>query len=62
MNFHNIIYCIPLEYLKNSEKKNNLWNSVQTKSNKISIWNDSNNFFITNSNYSYHNNIDLEMR
>ena len=57
---NNIIYCIPLEYFKNSKKKE-LWNSNHIPNNRISFWSDSNNFFIVNNNYSYHKELDLEL-
>lgn len=59
---NSVVNCIPLEYLKNSEsKKKSMWNSLQIPNNKLSLWTDENNFFISSKNYSYHNDLDLEI-
>jgi hypothetical protein len=59
---NSVVNCIPLEYLKNSEsKKKGIWNSIQIPNNKLSLWSDENNFFISSNDYSYHNHLDLEI-
>ena len=59
---NNIIYCIPLEYLvKSNNKKNNLWNTIQIPKNRMSVWSNDKNYFLTNNKYGYHNDIDLEL-
>lgn len=48
----NLIYCIPIEYTKNINDIKEIWNSVPNLNNKLSIWNNNNNFLIVNNDYN----------
>ena len=47
-----LIYCIPIEYTKNTNNIKEIWNSVPNLNNKLSIWNNNSNFLIVNNDYS----------
>ena len=47
-----LIYCIPIEYTKNTNNIKEIWNSVPNLNNKLSIWNNNSNFLTANNDYS----------
>ena len=59
-----LMYCVPLEYLKLSESYNQrrlAWSTVQLSSQKMSIWRDNNSYFFVNKGYSKPSDIEFTL-